>query len=68
MVVTLLVLELNLPHLGERTSAREHLRGLLELAPALLGWLIRSVTASRSWLNHHPVLDRARSGDCAPVS
>jgi uncharacterized membrane protein len=56
IVVTLLVLELKVPRLGDHHSAHELAERLRELAPVFLSWLISFVIVCKFWLNHSHVL------------
>ena len=52
IVVTLLVLEIKVPHV-EHDSMAELGRALWTLAPKFLSWVISFVTVCVIWLNHH---------------
>src|SRR6266705_6125824 len=60
IVVTLLVLELKVPILHERTSTSELSRQLIDLLPKFLSWLISFIIVCKFWLNHHHLLTFAR--------
>lgn len=60
VVVTLLVLELKVPTLGDHASARELAGALAGEAPKLVSWVISFVIVCKFWLNHHHVLGLAR--------
>ena len=53
IVVTLLVLEIKVPHVAEHDSMAELGRALLTLAPKFISWVISFVTVCVIWLNHH---------------
>lgn len=56
IVVTLLVLEITVPHLAEHDSMTELARALGTLAPKFVSWVISFVTVCVIWLNHHRLL------------
>jgi uncharacterized membrane protein len=60
IVVTLLVLELKVPILHDRTSTNELGDRLVDLVPKFLSWLISFVIVCKFWLNHHHLLTFAR--------
>jgi uncharacterized membrane protein len=60
IIVTLLVLELKVPHLKDVTSVGELSRQLIELMPKFVSWLIAFVIVCKFWLNHHHLLSLAR--------
>jgi len=53
IVVTLLVLEIKVPHVEAHDSLTELARALLALAPKFISWVISFVTVCVIWLNHH---------------
>jgi uncharacterized membrane protein len=53
IVVTLLVLEIKVPHVAEPASMAELGRALWTLAPKFTSWVISFVTVCVIWLNHH---------------
>ena len=53
IVVTLLVLELRVPHTADHDSMAELARALWALAPKFASWVISFVTVCVIWLNHH---------------
>lgn len=53
IVVTLLVLEIKVPHVAVHDSLSELARALLALAPKFVSWVISFVTVCVIWLNHH---------------
>jgi uncharacterized membrane protein len=63
IVVTLLVLELKVPHLKDHASVAELAGQLVELAPKLMGWLISFIIVCKFWLNHSHLLSLARHAD-----
>src|SRR5512137_2415535 len=53
IVVTLLVLEIKVPHVAEHGSVTALARALLELAPKFVSWVISFLTVCVIWMNHH---------------
>jgi len=53
IVVTLLVLEIKVPHVEAHESMAELARALLALAPKFVSWVISFATVCVIWLNHH---------------
>jgi uncharacterized membrane protein len=63
IIVTLLVLELEVPVVREHDSVASLGQALLELLPKFLSWLISFVILCKFWLNHHHILGFARHAD-----
>ena len=53
IVVTLLVLEIRVPHVESHDSIAAVADALLALAPKFVSWVISFVTVCVIWLNHH---------------
>jgi uncharacterized membrane protein len=53
IVVTLLVLEIKVPHVANHGSVSDLLRALLDLAPKFASWVISFLTVCVIWMNHH---------------
>ena len=53
IVLTLLVLELKVPHLNDPHSVAELGRALLSIVPKLISWVISFLTVMVIWVNHH---------------
>jgi len=53
IVVTLLVLEIKVPHVEAHDSIAELARALAALAPKFVSWVISFLTVCVIWLNHH---------------
>lgn len=60
IVVTLLVLDLRVPLLHERSSVGELGHQLVDLVPKFLSWMISFIIVCKFWLNHHHLLAFAR--------
>ena len=67
IVVTLLVLELKVPLLGDPHGKGALLEGLRELIPKFVSWLLSFIIVCKFWLNHNRLLDDARHADYALV-
>lgn len=53
VVVTLLVLEIEVPHVALHDSPAHLAGALLALTPRFLSWVISLLTVSEVWMNHH---------------
>lgn len=62
IVLTLLILEIRLPHVANPNSANLW-RALAALSPKILSWLISFLVLTVFWVNHHHILCRARKSD-----
>lgn len=62
IIVTLLVLEIKLPHLHEITN-EEFLHSLIEILPKILVWMNSFLVVCVVWMNHHRVLDSLKHMD-----
>jgi uncharacterized membrane protein len=56
IVVTLLVLEIKVPHVEAHDSLVELARALATLLPKFVSWVISFLTVCVIWLNHHRLL------------
>jgi uncharacterized membrane protein len=56
IVVTLLVLEIKVPHIGAADSLPELAAALQARIPKFVSWVISFVTVCVIWLNHHRLL------------
>lgn len=56
IVLTLLVLEIKVPHLEHTTNTHELLEAFGEMLPKFLSWVISFLTLAVIWLNHHRLL------------
>ncbi len=63
IVITLLVLELKVPHLEDKKNAKELSDKLVELFPIFLSWVISFLVVGALWLQHHNILRMARKVD-----
>ncbi|MEZ5648376.1 MAG: TMEM175 family protein [Alphaproteobacteria bacterium] len=53
IAITLLVIEIKVPHLSREVENKELLSALLTLWPSYLGFLISFFTILIVWINHH---------------
>jgi len=53
IAITLLVLEIQLPSLGENPSPESLLNSLGSLWPSYIGYLVSFLTIGNAWINHH---------------
>ena len=53
IILTLLVLEIKVPHLADPSSANELLTALALLSPKIASWVISFFTVCVIWVNHH---------------
>ncbi|HEY3744252.1 MAG TPA: TMEM175 family protein [Bryobacteraceae bacterium] len=67
IILTLLVLDLKVPVLHDRTSVSELAAGLWAVLPKFLSWLISFIIVCKFWLNHHHVLSLASHANYALV-
>lgn len=63
IVVTLLVLELRVPHLPEHFSSTEALSELYNLAPKFMSFLVSFFVVAIFWVNHHQLFHSLQSTD-----
>lgn len=60
IIITLLVLEIKVPHIVERTSVEELSIALAGLLPKVLSWIMSFLMLCVIWVNHHRLLTRVR--------
>ena len=53
IAITLLVLEIQLPRLGENPTPQAILDGLGALWPSYVGYVVSFLTIGNAWINHH---------------
>lgn len=63
IIITLLVLEIKVPHLEEHDSAAALTASLLKLFPKFISWIISFFTVAVIWVNHHRLLRQFRHID-----
>lgn len=57
IIITLLILELKVPHLENRASIPELFHGLTEILPKFIAWIISFLTVAVIWVNHHRLFE-----------
>lgn len=62
IIVTLLVLEIKIPHL-ETVTNEAFLHSMYELLPKILAWINSFLVVCVIWMNHHRVLDNFKQID-----
>jgi len=63
IIVTLLVLEIKVPHIGDHNSQQELTEALTGLLPKFISWIISFFTVAVIWVNHHKLFKQFRSPD-----
>lgn len=63
IIITLLVLELRVPHLSDPTDVNELLAALWQLSPKLLSWAMSFAVSAIVWVNHHRLFEMLRHLD-----
>ena len=67
IIITLLVLEIKIPQLGEHATSAGLWQALKDIFPVLFSWVISFLIVGTLWLQHHNVLSMARKADYAMV-
>ncbi len=57
ILVTLLILEIRVPHIENPCSAPELFASIMDLAPKFFSWIISFLTICIVWMNHHRIFD-----------
>lgn len=57
IIVTLLVLEIKVPHIEEHNSISQLASALWALAPKIIAWIISFFTVCVIWVNHHRIFE-----------
>jgi uncharacterized membrane protein len=63
IIITLLVLEIKVPHIEDHHSPAELLAALLGLFPKFMGWIISFFTVAVIWVNHHKLFKQFKQLD-----
>jgi uncharacterized membrane protein len=53
IIITLLVLEIKVPHIDDPDSSKNLLEALLAILPKFISWIISFFTIAVIWVNHH---------------
>jgi uncharacterized membrane protein len=67
IVMTLLVLELKLPHIANSNNLDEVLDAIVEIAPVYYSWVISFFFVGIMWLHHHNIMHMANKSDYGVV-
>ncbi len=57
IIVTLLILEIKVPHIEHADSAADLLRAVIALVPKFISWVISFITICIVWVNHHRLFE-----------
>jgi uncharacterized membrane protein len=57
IIVTLLVLEIRIPHFDFEPNVAEMADALLEILPKIIAWIISFLTVCVIWVNHHRIFE-----------
>jgi uncharacterized membrane protein len=60
IIITLLVLEIKVPHIHEIHSSAELGKALLGLMPKMISWIISFFTIAVIWVNHHKIFKQVK--------
>ncbi len=63
IIVTLLVLEIKVPHIENHGSVAELATALWRLAPKVIAWMISFFTVCVIWVNHHRIFEVMKNID-----
>jgi len=63
IIVTLLVLEIKVPHIENHGSVVELAAALWHLAPKVIAWIISFFTVCVIWVNHHRIFEVMKNID-----
>jgi len=55
IIITLLVLEIKVPHIENHNSITDLMAALKQLLPKFFSWLISFFTVAVIWVNHHKI-------------
>jgi uncharacterized membrane protein len=58
IIITLLVLEIKVPHIDDPLSSKNLLDALLALLPKFVSWIISFFTIAVIWVNHHKLFEQ----------
>jgi uncharacterized membrane protein len=58
IIITLLVLEIKVPHVDDPLSAKSLLSALLVILPKFISWIISFFTIAVIWVNHHKLFQQ----------
>ena len=61
IILTLLILEIKVPHINSHDSINELAESLLHLAPKFIAWVISFLTVAVIWVNHHRIFESLKN-------
>jgi uncharacterized membrane protein len=67
IIITLLILEIKVPHLSDHTDSKELLEALRILAPKIISWAVSFFFIAVMWVQHHNLLRMAEKIDYGVV-
>lgn len=67
IIITLLVLELKMPHVETVNSSAELFEEIKHIFPVLVSWVISVLIVGTLWLQHHNLLNMAKKADYGMV-
>lgn len=63
IIITIMVLELKIPELGDHFTDQEVWKALLSLLPKVMSYLLSFVVVAILWINHHSLFDKIPYSD-----
>jgi len=63
IIITLLVLEIKVPHIHDYSSTAELQEALWALLPKVISWIISFFTIAVIWVNHHKIFKQIKNLD-----
>jgi len=63
IIITLLVLEIKVPHIHDNNSTTELQEALYAILPKVISWIISFFTIAVIWVNHHKILKQIKNLD-----
>jgi uncharacterized membrane protein len=63
IILTLLVLEIKVPHIHEANSVGELVNALRDVLPKFIAWVISFFTVMVIWVNHHRIFESLKTID-----
>ena len=57
IIITLLILEIKVPHIESPESVSELTESVLHLAPKFIAWVISFLSVAVIWVNHHRIFE-----------
>src|SRR3954463_11107119 len=63
IIITILVLDIKVPHLDVHADPAELLQELFKIVPVLVSWVVSFLIIGTLWLQHHNILHMAFKAD-----